>query len=207
MPHQRRLPDRRRRLLLRDRARPPAEAEARGAGHDRPGGDQGHLPPLLHRGRQFVGHVVDEPRREALARRGDERGPTLTTTRRARVSGRRAPMATREGARPPPDEPGSPSPVTADTAQKGRPRSAQNAARRSRRPSAEASSASSPATTCGRAASSGNRRRARASPPRSRPRVRGPSRGPGRSHGAGPASARCGAGSDARAPGPRPRPR
>ena len=76
LPHERRLADGRRGLLLRDRARPLGEPEARHAGRDGARGDQHHAAPLAHGG-DLRGERLDAVWRDAGAGLGHQTGPDL----------------------------------------------------------------------------------------------------------------------------------
>ncbi len=157
LPHQRGLPDRGRRLLLRDRLGPPLEAEAR-----HPGGDGARRTPARPRACPGRARRDRRPARAMRSLDGPSPGvvtsplPTFTTTRRARLSARRrihGSLARRRAISW--TSAGRPSPVTAEIGVKGADRAAaQKRSTAARAASVPGSSTLLTVTICGRAASS-----------------------------------------------------
>ena len=205
VPHERGLPDGRRGLLLRDRARPGREAEARRARDDGARGDERDLAVLGTSAAMSAAsaemRLASRPSPGLVIRPL----PTLTTSRRARVSPRRAPMNGSPGCRRCRGQPGEAQPRDRGDGVKGSPCAAQKRFELARRrASVPGSSALLPATIWGRAASSFEY--AASSPWITRQSSTGSRPEPtdrGRPGARARASARCGAGSGARVPCPR----
>src|SRR5262249_2966117 len=176
LPHQRRLADGGRRLLLGNRARPLDQSEPRHARHDRAGGHEHDPPPLADRrdvggergdalgtgayaggGHEPAAHLHHEPPHASEPARGGHRvlaprrGPGAGGAAGAEASAAESDASRAATAR---TSSVSPLPVTAEMTKSGRPFAAQRCSTRSRFGAASGKSALLATTICGRAASS-----------------------------------------------------